>query len=199
MKITRNEKHITVQAEYNSIFVEQARNLAGKWNDRDKTWVFDIRDEADVLQACYHAYGEDGIRTNKCDVQVTLPTGYGVDKGTICFFGRQIARAFSRDSGAKVFGGVVVKAGGFCSGGSARHWATCAKEGTVFILRDVSRDLVEMETDAETYGDAVIEILNTTASSSRPAADRAALEAERDRLQARLAEINAELDRLGDE
>ena len=198
MKITRNEKHITVQAEYNSVFVGQARNLAGKWHDQDKTWVFDIRDEADVLQACYHAYGEDGIRTNKCDVQVTLPTGYSVEKGTICLFGRQIARAFNRDSGAKVFGGVVVKAGGFSSGGSAKNWVTRAQAGTVFVLRDVSRDLVEMEASHDTYGDAVIEILQTTVSS-KPVADRAALEAERDRLQARLAEINAELGGLGNE
>lgn len=193
MKIIRNDKHIAVQAEYNSVFVEQARNLAGRWDDKEKVWVFDIRDEADVLQACYFAYGEDGIRTNKCDVQITLPTGYSVDKGTICFFGRQIARAFNRDSGAKVFGGVVVKAGGFGSGGSSKHWTTYAQKGTVIVLRDVSRDLVKMEASHETYGDAIIEILQSSTSVSRPAADRAALEAERAALLSRVAEINKQL------
>lgn len=185
MKITRTETNIIVHSEYNSEFVTHARNLAGRWDDTQKSWIFDIRNEADVLQACYLAYGEDGVRNNKCSVKITLPNGYYVDQGTICFFGRQIARAFGRDSGAKVFPGVVIKEGGFSSGGSAKHWTTRALKGTVLILRDVSRPMVEMAIK-EGIEDVEIEILPAQVNPD-------VLHRERDALLARLAEINAQL------
>lgn len=187
MNITRTETHIIITAEYNSEFVSHARNLAGRFDDKTKSWSFDIRDEADVLEACYLSYGEDGIRNNKCDVKITLADGYYVDKGTITFFGRQIARAFNRDSGAKIFPGVSIKAGGFNSGGSARHWDTRAQKGTVFILRDVSRSLVELSISSEGYPDALIEILPAAVNPT-------ALQAEKETLLARLSEIQSLLE-----
>ncbi|WP_304333718.1 hypothetical protein [Conchiformibius steedae] len=181
VRIERTDSQIIITAPYNAEFISHAHNYAGKFNAETKAWSFDIRDEAYVLEACYLAYGEDGVRYNKCDVQITLPNGYSVEQGTIVFFGRQIARAFGRDSGAKLFDGVVVKKGGFTSGGSRKDWTTCARKGTQIILRDVSLPLVEWETDAETYGDAVVEILGGERD----------LQAERAELLARLAEIDS--------
>lgn len=181
VRIERTDSQIIVTAPYNTEFISQARNYAGKFNAETKAWSFDIRDEAYVLEACYLAYGEDGVRYNKCDVQITLPEGYDVHQDAIVFFGRKVARAFDRSSGAKVADGVVIKQGGFTSAGTRKDWVTRALKGTQIILRDVSLPLVEWETDAETYGDAVVEILG---------GDRD-LQAERAELLARLKEIDS--------
>ena len=186
VNITRINTHITIKSPYNSVFVQYAKKLAGKFCGTTKSWSFDIRDEADVLSACYLAYGEDGVRSNKCDVQITLPTVYYVKQGTIIFFGRPVARAFDRDSGAKLFDGVVIKSGNFTSGGSSKDWDTRSEAGTVIVLRDVSRPLVERDIEQKTYGNAIIEILDTTPS-------RTLLEQEREQILTRLAELNIAL------
>jgi hypothetical protein len=48
--------------------------------------------------------------------------------------GREVARAFGRDSGAKLGPDVVVRAGGFHSGGSRKNWRITVKDGTSFDL-----------------------------------------------------------------
>ena len=190
VQIKRTDTQIIVIADYNKEFVRQAHNLAGKFNAYDKSWGFDLRDEADVLEACYLCYGDDGYRYSLCDVQISLPNGYYVDKDTINFFGRPVARAFGRDSGAKVFDGVKIKEGGFQSGGSAKHWVTCAEKGTVIVLRDVALPLVEQMQ----YDDVVVEIINRDVRQPTPQnLDKATLIAEKAELLARLVEINAVL------
>lgn len=181
MKITGTPKNIIVDAPYSRAFVEAARNLGGQF--KNGTWIFDVRSEAMVREACYRYYGKDGIRKNLCDVRITLPKGKWQSAGGIEFFGKQVARAFGRDGGAKMEPGIIVEAGGFDSGGSMRHWGTTAKDGTVIIVRDVSRALVDEHVDSD---DLIVEILPDT----RPI-DPDALRAERERLLTRIAEIDA--------
>lgn len=188
VKITRTETRITVTSEYNKEFVARAHNLAGTFDSATKSWSFDIRDEADVLEACYYCYGEDGYRQHLCDAEIHLPNGYYIDRDTINFFGRPVARAFNRDSGAKIFDGVVIKTGGFGSGGSMKHWTTYAEKGTVIVLRDLSLPLVEM-TRGKYGDDVVVEIINQNKSIIGQV-DVADLNAEKTRLLARLAEID---------
>lgn len=186
LKIERTDAHIIITSDYNTVFVHAARNLAGKFHDIKKSWYFDIRDEADVLEACYLAYGEDGIRSDKCNAKITMPNGHYADKGTINILGRPIARAFGRDGGAKVFDGVIIKQGGFDSGGSMKNWTTRALRDTVIILRDVSHPLVLQEQDRLAEEGLNIEILADINTQK--------LIEERERLLARLAEINTALE-----
>ena len=190
INISRTDTHIVVKSIYNKEFVAKAHNLAGKYNDRDKSWSFDIRDEADVLEACYLCYGEDGYRSNLCDVQISLPEGYFAYQDTINFYGRPIARAFGRDSGAKLFDGIKIVEGGFDSGGSMKNWTTRALKGTVIVLRDVSYPLVTSTTFDEDEN-VHVEIISHTESGIT--ADQADLVKEKAQLLARLAEINAVL------
>lgn len=145
MKITTHEKTILVESPYNSEFVEGARNLAGKYNHG--YWHFDIRDEKDVRELCLRAYGTDGEIMNQCDIEITFKDDYWASKGPIILFGISIARAFGRDSGAKLGDGVKLVKGKFDSAGSMKNWGTSCEEGTVIVLRDVSKYLVDTCTD----------------------------------------------------
>ena len=183
--ITKTEKSIQVESEYNRDFISGARNLAGRWNSPH--WTFDVRDEGAVRELCLDVYGTDGETVDLVDVEITFEGGFYATRGPITFCGRTIARAFGRDSGAKPGAGVVVKSGGFRSSGSVKNWATEVNTGgAVVVLRDMSRRAVEA-VDAEEFG-GTFEILE-------PENKNAALIAERDRLIARLAEID---DLLGD-
>lgn len=184
--IERTTKHITVKSDYNIYFIAAARNLAGKFDKINQSWVFDIRDESDVLEACFLAYGEDGVQKDQCDVKITIEKSYYADKDAIHFLGRPIARAFGRDSGAKVYGGVIIKQGGFDSGGSAKNWTTKALPNTTIVLRDVSHPLALHEQKKLLENGIKIEILLDK--------NKQKLIEEKERLLARLAEINAELE-----
>ena len=185
IQISRTEKNISVQSDYNRVFVELARNLAGKWNETSKAWVFDIRDEADVLEACYLAYGEDGFRQKFCDIKMTLPSGMESEDHTLILFGRRIATAFSTSGPVKWASPVVVKTGAIVCSRRYRDEIVEVEAGTTIILRDLSRPLVDKCIAENAYGDAVIEILPDTRDCVR-----ANLMAERDALLARLTEIN---------
>lgn len=185
VQIKRTENHIIIKSPYNSFFVEKARNLAGKWVALSEAWQFDIRDEAEVLEVCYFCYGEDGIRNNKCNIKITFVEAAYADKSALNVLGHTLARAFNRDSGARLSDGVLVKSGGFDSGGSMKNWTTKAKAGTVIVLRDVSKPLVQAFLESDDYEpeSMTIEILEEYQD----------LNAEKEHLLARLAEINAQL------
>lgn len=182
VSISRTEKTISVNAEYNSVFVPLARNLGGKFTSGN--WVFDIRDEASVLEACYRCYGDDGIRKNQCDVRISVcdRSEMGQHNAPIAVFGKTVARAFNRDDGAKITAGVVIESGGFDSGGSMKNWRTICKENTVFIVRDVSRVLIDEHDQTDVF---TVEILE----SQKPIC-KADLLKEKASLEARLVEIN---------
>jgi hypothetical protein len=99
--------------------------------------------------------------------------------------GRSIARAFGRDSGAKTADGVIVLEGSFGSGGSVKNWTTRVSEGTVFRVLHVPRKkALELVANPE-WWTTKIEI-----ESEKDKNDKSALLAERERLVARIAEID---------
>lgn len=179
IKIKTDEKYITVESPYNSEFITKARNLAGKWVS--PSWVFDIRNENDVRNACLEYYGSDGLgNADVVDVQVVIRDDLYCTGSPITLFCRVLAEAFGRDSGAKLGDGIVLKEGGFDSGGSAKNWCTSANENTVLIMRDVSRKLVEQHDD-ETFKVDIIQ--------AKPEEYRIRLQNEKKHLLLRLDEI----------
>lgn len=178
ISISANSDKISVVSPFNSDFVKDARNLGGNWSGG--AWVFDAREEADVRAACMKHYGEDGFTKDTIDVLVTFMTEKFANRKPIVLFGRTVARAVGRDSGARIGNGVVLKSGGFKSGGSVKNWETIALKDTSVLLRDVSRSLVE-SFDSK---DVSIEVIDQAITSKK------ALEEEREKLIARLAEID---------
>lgn len=195
VKITNTgDGKITVVSPYNSIFVAEARRLGGKFQ-KDQ-WCFDARDESAVREACYRCYGDDGIRLHQVDIRITASKCLFADKAPISIFGRTVARAFGRDSGAKVGDGVVIEAGGFSSGGSAKNWGTRAEAGTTLILRDISAQLVKEYSGDDLVIEVIAERKEVRVDDDRrPLVDLMAeaeqLTEERARIDARLATIEA--------
>lgn len=171
---------VEVKAPYHPDFPHNAKRLGGKWNN--SAWSFDARDEDRVRELCRKIYGTDGTSADLVSVRLTAKTDITALQGGIFAAGRCVARATGRDSGAKLGDGVILLSGRVTSGGSMKNWRTYVIEGSVVEVRDVPRAAIS---DIDT-NDWTIEIVE--------AGDRTAvLRAERDRLIARLAEIDAEL------
>jgi len=177
--IERTDKSLMVSSPYVPQLPKKARDLGGKWDSTNKIWVFDLRDETRVQRLYEDTYGEwPGAEAIKVDIQLTaigIPWG---DKSSIFFGGREIARAYGRDSGAKLGNGVVVLKGGFDSGGSVKNWATKALEGTVIELRDIPLTMIEKDNS-----EWEVKVLDGSL-------DEEALLAEKERLLVRVAEID---------
>ena len=189
IKITKSGETLSVHSPYNTDFVAKARKIAGKWDGDHRAWTFDVRNEAKVRALLTEVYGTDGAAVaDVVSVRIKLVDGADCAAGPITIAGRVIARAFGRDSGAKLGEGVVVEAGGFSSGGSMKNWRTTSRAGTVILLHDFPRAAIAKVQDED--GDVdTIEIVEPA-----PTIDREALTAERERLLVRLAEIDKALE-----
>lgn len=185
IKIETSEDRVQVHTPYHPHFPQRARALGGRWDNSCRCWMFDRRDEGRIRELCREIYGTDGSDAAASDL-VTVRVTVGQDDwsehtGALYLYGRQVARARGRDSGAKLGEGVVLLSGGVCSDGSMKNWYTTARPGTVLEIRDVPRRAVEengvpREVEVEIVGEST---------------DYDALRAERERLTARIAEIDA--------
>lgn len=188
VQVAVTASNVVVSAPYNPDFAPRAKRLGGRWNPSGKTWGFDARDEARVRDLCRDVYGTDGSPEELCTVRVKL-SAQSCSSLAFFAFGRQLARAFGRDSGARLSDGVVLLSGSIGSGGSMKN-PVIATKGCVVEVRDVPVRAVRKacwEDDVGVHVDSV-EIVEDVAAST---VDRVALVAERERLQARLAEISS--------
>mgnify|MGYP003617560847 FL=1 len=189
-KISNGQMH--VKSPFNSGFVAAAKRLSGRFSVG--VWSFDERNAAAARKALVEAYGTDGESpADTVSVRITWDEECWEYCAPIEFAGRTVARAFGRDSGAKTGDGVVIEAGGFTSGGSVKNWKTVIKAGTVVLMHDVPRASAEAFAEADDL--ARVEIVKPEGTA---AVDREALIAERARLAARIADIDAALARGGE-
>ncbi|MCC5518950.1 hypothetical protein BCT65_018080 [Vibrio splendidus] len=119
---------LTLESRYNTYLIEKCRALGGQWDKSSQSWMFSglIAEQVDELDYIFNS--------SKIAVEVTVDENYDVyeAKGQLCCLGYPVARAFGRDSGAKVEEKIGILAGGFTSSGSVKNWATQAEDGTVF-------------------------------------------------------------------
>lgn len=124
---------IEVVTPYNQEFVRRCRNLRGKWDAEKTAWIFDESIEEYVKQALMDCYGTTGEEiVEYCNLLVTDYSDFG-SKGPVELFGRTIAKAWGRDSGAKLGGDIVWIAGTYRSGGSVKNWGTDIADATFEI------------------------------------------------------------------
>ena len=119
----KNAGICTLKADYNKYLLAECHDLNGKWDAKERAWIFKsyIEDQVEVLDEIF----------NSALIVVDF-TLHDVCSGrsAIYIFGVKVAEATGRDSGAKIINGSLLK-GGFGSGGSAKNWETTSKEGTV--------------------------------------------------------------------
>lgn len=185
ISITTSATAVRVVSPYNPDFVRGAKALGGKWSA--PAWQFDVRDEARVRALCIEHYGTDGSPAAGPAVTLRLvfEAGYAKGQDAIRIGGREVAKAFGRDSGAKLGDGVVLLEGKFNSGGSMKNWTTTAgRDGATVLLRDVPKAMADRLLADAPSG------VTVTVEPEAPVINRAALATERERLVARLAEID---------
>lgn len=171
---------ISVSAPYNTIFIDEAKKLGGKWIY--KKWEFDAREEQRVRELCMNVYGMNGIASDVCTVKISFNSSDYASAKPICIAGRPIASATGRDSGASLGDGVILLSGGFKSGGSIKNWTTEANDNTVVLVHDFPRQKAKKLIEA---GKEWISI-----EPEATPIDNEALEKEKEMLLKRLEEIN---------
>ena len=178
--ITRIEDKAEIYTPYNKDFVARIKVMGGRWDGTKKCWAVNSEIIDDVRKVMREIYGRDDT-SNGETVSVELTFGetvYG-HKESITIFGKTLASAFGRDSGARIGDDVLFLSGAPRSGGSVKNWDTIIDAGSVVKLINVPKVIV----NADALPDGVeMEIINV-------APDRAALLAEKKHLLARLAEI----------
>jgi hypothetical protein len=191
VRITKTGAEIHVEAPYNSGFIAAMKWLSAKWSGERRVWALDQRDEARVRELCRKWYGGDGLVADTCTIRVEWPKGDREIGRPIEIHGRTIAKASGRDSGACASDGVVVLEKGFTSGGSRGnwgsrgYWTTEARPGTVVLVRDFPR------TAAQELIGAPVGPYTVSIEDEAPQIDYTELAEERQRLVARIAEIDA--------
>lgn len=190
VKIEKTEKQMIVSSPYHPDLPAKAKKLGGKWSATAKAWTFDIRDEDRVKDLYRNIYGTDGDTPtgDLVTLRVNFFEGASDLHGGIFIGGRCIGRATGRDSGASLANGIIIIEGRIYSGGSVKNWRTIAAEGTIVEIRDIPREkalevIASGQTDS--FDTIKAEILEPTTIN------REALEAEREKLLARITEIEA--------
>ena len=184
MKITNlGNGLISIDTPYNPEFVSRVKQAGGRWNPSTKAWEADERSIETMRGIMRDIYGRDDTPHELVNIRVIV----GEDSiseycAPVILFGKTIAAARGRDSGARVGDGICFKSGRAVSGGSAKNWSTIIPEGSEFIIYDVPKLAVEQKIGwNDNYGTfEIIEPENPTS----------ALKAEREALLKRLAEID---------
>lgn len=182
---TLDSGRVALVSPYNAEVSPAAKAIGGRWDGGSRHWHFDGRDEERVRELAREIFGTDGSPEQEGDV-VTFRWSigsYGTSKGDneLELAGRRVAYRRSSGEPVRLGEGVVIIEGGFTPGaGSNRYPALGPLPGTVLEVRDFPRAAVPTD-------DPKITIMD------QGAVDVAALSAERDRLLARLAEIDAVL------
>lgn len=187
MRIKIVEDKAFVFTPYSTDFVTKIKAIGGaKWDAGSKAWEIPSSSIESVREFMMEVYGETDISPSspKVDVKIEAIRLLLKFRGEYSIMGRTIARAWGRDSGAKVGDGVDFLVGSPESGGSVKNWTTEIPVGSVFVIHGVAESVVERFL-RENHPDMKIEILQSSTIN------RKALEEERKRLIKRIEEINS--------
>ena len=187
MIIERTETQLKVKSDYHKKLPAKARQLGGKWDKSETVWVYDIRTENKVAELYIDIYGYFGEPTETVTVKYSLAEDLWEEKSGIFLCGRQIAKAWGRDTGAKVGNGIVLNNCRATSGGSWENWCTEIRrtgDHPEIIIYDAPKAIAEKFVEKHEG----VEILETTINKE-------SLLAEKERLLTRIQEIDSLLAR----
>lgn len=179
--ITVTSGKASVYTPFNRDFVDKIKLMGARWNPAARCWQVDECIVPDVREAMRSVYGRDDQPVAEVvDVELTFDESVCEGKGPVTILGRIVASAWGRDTGARVGDGVMFVKGRPDSGGSRAHWETYIPAGCVVKLLKVPKMATE---DAELPAGVSMRIIGG-------GVDREALEEERRKLLARIAEID---------
>lgn len=182
MKIEVQNGKANVYTPYNPDFVKAIKGIGGaKWDSSERCWTIPETavDAARIIMT--EVYGYSDIKENKTvTLRVIFNERISKTRADIVLFGKILAHAYGRDSGAKVGDDVAYIEGGATSGGSAHNWNSIVKEGSVAILSNVNENVYKNE---KPEYNITVEVINTKINEQE-------LLDEKERLLNRIVEID---------
>lgn len=181
MKIEVANGVANVYTPYNPEFVKKIKGIGGaKWNGTQKCWSIPETAVEAVREIMTDVYGYSDVKENETvSLKVTFNEAICSGRSDVVLFGKVLAHAYGRDSGARVGDDVAYISGGATSGGSAKNWDSIVKEGSIAILSNVNKSVYEK---AEIEYNITVEVIEAKANKQ-------SLLEEKERLMKRLAEI----------
>lgn len=171
-----------IYTPYNAEFVSRIKLLGGRWNPSEKCWTVAEFKVDDVRAVMRSIYGQDDQPVAETvDVILTFDEEYSELCGPVTLLGRTIAAARGRDSGARMGDDVMFLEGQPKSGGSVKNWRTIIPAGSVVKLPNLPKTATK---ECELPEGVTMQIIGGDI-------DLEALKAEKEKLLARLAEIDA--------
>lgn len=182
MKIEVKNGVANVYTPYNPDFVKKIKGIGGaKWNGSEKCWSIPETAVDVAREIMVDVYGYSDVKENETiSLKVTFNESVSECREDVVLFGKILAHAYGRDSGARVGDDVAYISGGATSGGSAKNWDSIVKEGSVAILSNVNKSVYEK---TEIEYDITVEVLEAKANKQQ-------LLEEKERLLKRIAEID---------
>ena len=177
----------SISTPFNPEFRETMRTLGGRWNPETKTWSIDVRSIEFVREAMRKIFGRDDYPTDLTSVKITFTTDYYSYGCTYMVkFGRLLATA--KDSNTLQTGSEVI----FYNGRPLSYFSSKnntvgvkVPAGTVAILHDIPRNIIERQRKACEQSSITIEYIEETREP-----DVENLMNEKNRLLARIVEID---------
>ncbi len=184
MKIEVKNGVANVYTPYNPDFVKKIKGIGGaKWNSSEKCWSIPETAVEAAREIMTDVYGYSDTKENETiSLKVTFNESISEWRDDVVLFGKVLAHAYGRDSGARVGDDVAYISGGATSGGSVKNWNSVVKKGSVAILSNVNKAVYEKSKN-DYNDDIIIEVLETKSSKQQ-------LLEEKERLLKRIAEIN---------
>lgn len=184
MKIKVNGDRALVYTPYNRDFVSRIKSSVGgsRWDAEARAWSIPSASADAVREIMRSVYGEDDRpeTVDRVSVRLSFASDLYIPCGDVTLLGKCIAHANGRDSGARPGDGVAFVVGSPVSGGSAKNWYSCVPAGSVVVLSGVPRALLGEVLPASVTAEVI----------EHAGIDREALESERAKLLARIAEID---------
>lgn len=184
VKINEETGKAGIYTPYNPEFVKLIKNIGGaRWNG--ECWVIPATEIDVARDYMLDVYGESDISVGEnVTIKITAKETISKERSDVVFANKILARAWSRDGGARVGTDVTLLDGEIDSGGSRNRWDSVVYEGAVFLLRNVNVKVLEKEDQSKFEIEIITEQM----------IDRSALRAEKAKLLKRIAEINKLLD-----
>lgn len=190
IKIENEGTAAYITSPYNPDFVQRVKALGGRWDASRKQWKISVNAVDAAREIMSEIYGETDVAPAVETVTLIVNSVEQAEElhGSITLAGKTIAAASGRDSGARIGEDVAFRVGAPESSGSVKNWRTRIPEGCTIEVYNVPKAKAE-EIMANPPSWASICI------KDQVKIDRAALEAEKTKLLARLAEIEGLLER----
>ncbi len=158
INIVGNEARIS--APYDEEFLNEMRYHNCRWDFENKEWIADI-DLIDIVRTkMKKCFGMDDFTNDFVNVWITIPESEYLVKccRPVKMFGKVIATATGKKSGA-IWGNDIVNISSLCgSGGSFKNWTTWVSKGK-FKIKNVSKARILSEKTIYEDDGFIIEIV----------------------------------------